>query len=486
MTTRLQRARHGLPVLACVIAAHASHVSAQQPPATPAAPPAPRANIPTLRSEPYEVPNLGMSIHLPEDSLIDLSRIEGGRTTIVITPQDGSGTYVFQIHQSVSADHALELREALDAIIQQRRAFHTGQDARGRKVSTVRPFDRVDDLMLSQHPAQRVYLDVPPDPSVNVTGYTMFHTGPGQFVIIQMDAPVALFPRVRALYELMVESVRFKDPATLGAERTAALLAGKALLAQFNHDDRLGALDNEPRFYRIHRPASSDADSEQTEVGFQRVHLFKGSVGDLDPKKPIETWKDADRQPGYLARVEARAIVGESIIDTVSAFFLSEDLRGELWTITMNVREKNASQTWTETGIRRDDRLTIKTSRTGLEPTTADWSPLPEGYISRVETYLLPRLVAMKKIPGDFGFYTYDSSLSKITLRRESFLAKPADARAAWIQTTTPSENSGDATSELDARGVLIRRTTPDGQVTEPIEQERLQRLWRERKLPTQ
>lgn len=442
----------------------------------------------TLAQEPYSIPNLGLTVLPPEGSVIDVSRLEGGRTTVVISSPGPGQSYVFQIIHSVSADRSLELSTSMKNIIDQRRSFHTGRDKRGRTISTVRVFDVDENLLIGQHPAQRAYLDVPADTSVPVTGYTVFHTGPGQFVLFQMDCPVALFPKVRALYELMVASAQFKDPEELGAERAAALLAGNALLQRFNAEDFRGVLDAEPTYYRLYRPNPTGDSAHDDEVGYQRVRIIAGVAGDMEPEKPEGRRTSADQQPGYIARIEARALSAGAVVDSVSLSFLSADRETELWSITMVVRKGTSSEQWVETGIRRDDRLTVKTTRQGQEPTTSDWSPLPESYLSRVESYLLPRLAAKAQMAGVFGFYTYDSNLAKMTLRRETF--GPAGAPStggrspAFIMTSLASENSKPTTTELDESGRIIKRIHADGQIMEPIEQPALKRLWADKKLP--
>lgn len=439
-----------------------------------------------LTEEPYAIPNLGLSVYLPEDTLVDLSRIEGGRTTVLIVPQGQAGeqAFVFQIMQSISADRNLTLAEAVRNIIEQRRSFHTGQDARGRTVSTVRVFDPDDNLLIGQHPAHRVYLDVPLDSAVPVTGYTVFNIGPGQFVIFQMDCPVALFPKVRQLYELMIASVQFRAPEELGADRAAALLAGKSLLARFNAGDYQAAIDDQPVYYRIYRPGDTGPDEE---IGYQRVQTRTGHAADVDPDKPPSRWTAADKAPGFIVRVDARALAAGTMVDSVSLFFLAADRESELWSIRMVVRKGDDAEQWRETGIRTKKKLTVKTARSGREPTNAEWSPIPDSYLSRVETYLLPPLVARAGLPGAFGFYTYDSNLAKMTLRRETFAAPTNNAdetSPALILTTLPSENSRPITTLLDPAGRLLKRTNPDGQITEPIDQATLRKIWMEKKLP--
>lgn len=489
--TAMRTAAHFLLIIVCLITPCLGDQGSKRSGGEPQK--SPSTKIPALLTdEPYSIPNLGLSVYLPEDTLVDLSRIEGGRTNVVITPQGRDRVFVFQIMQSVSVDRDLDLRQALTNMVEHRRSFHSGKDQNNRTISTARAFDLEENLLVGQHPAARVYIDVPIEPDAPVTGYTLFNTGPGQFVIFQMDCHASVFPRVRELYELMVASVQFKDPDDLGSDRAAAILAGKALLERFNSEDFNAVLDSEPAYYRLYVPGATGAASDDTEVGYQRVHLCAGHAGDLDPSRPKSKWTASDQKPGYIARIEARALAADVLIDTVSIFFLSADRTNELWSITMLVRKGSDRERWVETGIRRDNRLTVKTTRTGEAPTNADWSPLPQGYMSRVESYLLPRLICRAGLSGLFGFYIYDSNVAKMTLRRETLTPvsaaqgepPPLSNLHAFTLSTLASENSRVTTTDLDAKGHILRRVMPDGSVMEPIDGPRLKRLWADKKLP--
>lgn len=438
--------------------------------------------IPELMTDaPYEIPSLGLSVFLPRDALVDLSHLQGGPTSMTIRPQGDATPWVMQILSSVSADHSLTLKDALDNIITQRQAQYTRRNDRGASESLVRPFARMSDLTIGPYPAERVYLDVPTRPEVPTSGYTLFKTGPGQFVIFQIDCVTSAFPGLQSLYETMVATVQFRDPSEMQADRAGAILAGKALLDQFNRSDIEAVLDEAPAFYRLYKPAPTGAAGDAREVGYQRLSARAGFAGELDPRKPRRSWSAADRREGYIVQIDARTLTMGAVVDTVTIFFLSQDRTQELWSNTMVVRKDGQTEQWIETGIRRDTRLTVKTVRSGAEPTSADWSPIPNGYASRALTYLIPRLVVRSGLSGEYGFYTYESALSKMTLRRDSF--EPAGG-GEWSMSTRTSENSPPIVTRLDASGRPLRRETPDGTVMEPVEKDRLRRLWKEKSLP--
>src|SRR5262249_41112791 len=91
------------------------------------------------------------------------------------------------------------------------------------------------------------------------------------------------------------------------------------------------------------------------------------------------------------------------------------------------------------------------------------------------------RLVTRADVPGVFGFYAYDSSLAKMTLRRDTF-AKEEGGR--WSLVSLPTENSQPVKTNLDAAGRITRRELPDSQVVEPIDQPSLKRIWAAKNLP--
>lgn len=474
---RPSRARFLLPTLFLALWGSTAPLLAQSsPPQRSSA-----SGVELITEAPYEIPSLGLSVFLPKDSLVDLSRVQGGRTAVIIRPQGAETTWIIQIQNSISSDHSLTLDAALKNIVAQRETQYTRKDDRGRSTTLVRTFGRADDLMIGPHRAQRVYLDVPTRPEVPATGYTLFQTGPGQFVIFQIDCATSAFPTLQTLYETMVATVQFRDPSEMQADRAAAILAGQALLNKVNSADLIAALDDKPIYYRLYKPSKTGAPGDAEELGYQRIQVKAGKAGELDPSKSQSRWTAADRAEGFIVRIDARSLTMGSVVDSVSIFFLSQDRASELWSITMLVRKDGQSEQWIETGIRRDKQLTVKTVRSGSEPTSADWSPLPDGYISRVESYLLSRLAVRAKTPGLFGFYAYESALGKMTLRRDTFDLSEA---GVWTCVTQQSENSPAIKSQLDANGLPTKRELPDGGVMEPIEVDRLRRIWKDKRLP--
>ncbi len=440
---------------------------------------------PEIAERAFSIPSLGLSVHLPEGAIVESSRLEGLRTSMVIRPPEAGVDWVMQIHNSASSDTSLTLTAVLDSIIEQQQNRTVARDARtGQSLGTFgRAFDRVNDLRLGGTPAQRVYIENTSSGEGAIIGYTVAQTAPGRFVIFQLDCPKPRFESgIRHLFETVVASAAFRDPAELGADRAAAVLAGDGFLKSLSTTDLEAALDEEPIFYRIYRPAPSGSSSDAEEVAWQRVQMRLGQLGELNPRKAKDSWSTEEREFGYLVRSDARSFVDGTLLDSEGIFFLSRDRLNERSTIRNVVTRGRDSQQLTLTIVRRDRRMSVLTDQTGQPPRTVEYDLPKDGYLSRVELYLLPRLVTAANFPAAMGFYIYDTSLGKVTLRRESF----ASDGGAWTQSTLFTEDiTTPIVTTLDRQGRIIRQQLTNGQIMEPIEQDRLKRLWDSKQLPT-
>ncbi len=438
---------------------------------------------PALRTEPVTIGSLGLSLYLPEDSSLSTNRVAGGETKVAVKAPDNS--WLIQVVSETSSSRNLSAGEVLDSILEQRSRWLAHQPI--KPVVT----DRVDNLVIGGLPAARAYFSTPTDTATTVTGYTLVSLGGGQFVIFQMDCPPANLRQAKLTYETIVAASQFRDPSEITAERRDAVTAGAAFLAGLSTEDLEATFDAEPRFYRVFVPSPTNSISDDTEIGFQRVSIRRGQLGEVDPSKAKGNWGAPEREFGYLVQVDARTFirdetlsVGSSAdpiaVDSRAMYFLSRDRLRETWSIKNEVRQGKNLDRYAQTVVRSDDRLTARVEGRKAEPEVVDWS-LPEaGYISRVELYMLPRLVSARNAAGLLGFYHYDPRISRIMLRRDEFTRTDT----GWLRVSRSSEDAAPETVQLDAKGNELRRSTDDGQVMEPITIEQLQKLWRQKGLP--
>lgn len=433
-----------------------------------------------LHPEPLGVPSLGLRLHLPEGSLVDSSALANAKTSVRVQAEDQ--TWVLQVHNSRSSNIELTTGDVLDSIIEQRQGAEMTRHPRTGKPLRVKAFDRSDtvDLGLETGPAGRVYLRVAEDPTGLITGYTVVPRGAGSFVIFQIDAPAASFEQARRVFETVVAAAEFRDPGEINADRLVAIEAGQRMLAALNSAELDAALMDEPLFLRIFEPGSTGSTTDDREIGYQRVQLRAGFAGELNARKNRNQWNSAERQPGYIAQVDAKILHGDHIIESQSIFFLSDDRTSETWSITQIVRQGVRKAVQTMTVIRRDDRLTVKVEATAQPPIEKEYA-LPKGYISKVEQYLLPRLVVAQDLPNIFGFYHLEPATNRITFRRDTF--DKLDS-GGWKHTETRSENAAPMVTILNPDGSIRSRTLDTGDRCEPIARERLRQIWRNKSLP--
>jgi hypothetical protein len=201
-----------------------------------------------------------------------------------------------------------------------------------------------------------------------------------------------------------------------------------------------------------------------------------------------------DREFGFLVQMEARVLVSDVVVDTRAIFFLSSDRSSERWSIVIEEKAKDKLgrlriNRTKQTLARDGNQLRVLTTLPGSQPEEKAYEILEDHYLSAVERYLLPRLIAKRGGSGgpagyDLAFYNFDPQRSVVTLRRERF---DRTADGGWLCKTTPSEGQPEWTSIYDVEGNLVQRTVPSGtSVTtlEPTTRERLQKIWARKNLP--
>jgi hypothetical protein len=253
-------------------------------------------------------------------------------------------------------------------------------------------------------------------------------------------------------------------------------------------------LDDEPVFMRVYRPSLSGSPSDADEIGYQRLTVRKGQLGELNPERPRTSWTVQEREYGFLVEMEARVLVTGVVVDTRALFYLSTDRKNEMWSIMIEEKANDKAgklhmNRTTQTLARDGSELRVMTTLPGSQPEEKAYEILDDHYLSAVERYLLPRLVAARAASGgptkyDLAFYNFDPQRSVVTLRREKL---DRTAEGGWVCLTTPSEGQPEWTSTYDAGGRLVQRTVPGAAgetVLEPTTRERLQKIWAKKNLP--
>lgn len=442
-----------------------------------------------LSGEPYRLDSVGLSVLLPVGASAQATRI-GEQATVQISPAPPDSGWLLTIQTPQSKDLEMTVTEVADTVVAQLLGAYGVTDKDVTKVveTGAKVLHRDQGLTVNGHAAERFYVEVPAagDQPALVRGYTVFRVAPGRFCAFDLITPKTEFPRSRAIYETTIATATFVDPADLASSRGAVVKAGVAALSGLTSADYEAVIAGQKeRWYRYFRPAPTGSDADAQEIAYKRVRAWRGQQGELDPDRPKSRWTAADRQEGYLFRIDARYIAQGQIVDSVGIYFLSADRDSEAWSLKMAVRGVNGStvETTTETGARSGTSMTISTGGTG-RPGEVTRPVVPrEGYISQLESFILPQLLIRAGATADYGFYAYQSAQGNVRIRRDS-LSRPAGGSATWQMTSKSDEDRPPQVSFYNEAGDLIRTKLPDGSVWEPVELDRLVGLWKSKGMP--
>lgn len=482
-------------IVLIAVAIFAANASARQPSEQPADRTTTSELGVELAQKVTAIPSLGLSISVPEGAYVTTRTVAGGRTSSLIFPADAAQKWQIAVKPHESSNKELTNDGALDAVIKQiklSKPVHAMKEGkidpkklaeRDFKYSRVTVQSRQTDLEINGVPAQRVYLTAPSLPDYPDAGITIFNPAPGKFVLLHLNCPHGTLDAHKPMFEIVSASVNFADEGEINARRAASVLATEEIFQSINAEDIESQLNDTPRFFRIYKPAPKGKSFNEEDVAWQRTSIRTGQAGEISPSKPKTRWSAADREYGFLMRIDARALWKEKIVDSQGIFFLSRDRTLERWSIKNTLRADGQDHTSTQTLIRDGDKLNYVVERPG-QPRNAGEFRIPErGYLSKIESALFPRIIADREIPGQFAYYIFDPGLETIVLRHETY---DQTDNNTWSSVLWPFENAPAQRITYSDDGRLIRRVEPDGKIMEPVDPERLRRIWDRKDLPNE
>lgn len=469
-----------------------------------------------LSNEPFRIESVGLSMYLPLGSLAQTTRI-GDQATVRVTPPTDLGRppeWIINIQVVRLNAPDQSTKWVADRIIDQLRAS-TGRlavdierdgealrvrnrDAAVRSTAS-RLIARDPAVRIGDETADRFYLAIP-DLSGRpvIYGHTVFHAAGDRFITFELVCAEEFLPKVKPVYETTVATATFVDPTEAAARRVAAIKAGELLFASLSPSDFEAIVDGsafgaEPggryeRWERLVTPGGTGREADDTEHGYKRIQTWVGARGEMEPERSRARWTPADKQRGYLLRMQTRLIqpspAGDQIVDSEAVFFMSDDRQAEAWTIRMGIKDPAGSEAiWRETGARDGNSMTIAVEEPGAAPRAIKPTIRGDGYISRLEAFLLPQLIVRSGIVTDYGVYAYQPSLQTIAFRTDS-LVQPASMPGLYRLTTRLAEDLEPQTSIYTAEGVLRATNLPEGQVWQPVTLQRLYKIWQDKGLP--
>lgn len=477
-------------------------------PTRPLRPDDPEAPTVVLSSEPTKIEALGISLFLPEGAEASVENMQAA-SAATITPatrDDATPAWSLVISTRETANPSVTSVDVIDATIKQLVGATLVLDKDGQPAidpTTNKPMARTNEARLlermpgagepaplltngsQQFPFARCYVAVPPargDRPV-VRGVTAVKVSPTKFLLFELYTTDLEYQRAaKKTYEVIVASLSVDDQSQESVDRKTLVETTRRLLEGVSFADWVALAKAQPeRWERMYRPATSGRPSDDTEVGYRRIQLREGTRNEVDKR----SGKNASGDRGLIVRMDARFIEGRQIIDSASIFFVSQDKASEVWSIVMKVvADKSAKPvTHSEAGARDENLMTIRVESEGRPPKTISPQIGGDGYLSRVEAFLLSSMLVKKGIPAIYGSYSYQSQVEKVAFRRD-VLEQPKEEGGAWTLTTRLIEGQPEQVSTFDANGGLLRTTLPNGIIAEPTTGQELLSLWKSKGLP--
>lgn len=448
-----------------------------------------------LAQDPLKVEGVGVTMSIPLDAVVQHDVYETIATTKVILPDD-LGVVVIQERRSKRLD--LETTDVADEILTQLLELaprFTSFDESGKLVTSpdgqplgtrASVISRNKSFKVDGITADHAYVAIPREGTneFTVRGCTLLKTDPGRFILFELYSSLTEFHHSREMYEVMLATVQVTDPAEIATQRAAAIDAGVKALAQLSESDYAEIFGGgAKRWERLSRPSPTGSVGDEEELGYRCIRASIGKRGELSPNKPKEKWTGDDQQSGYIVQIDARLLDLGGIVDTRAAYFLSLDRNEEAWVVNMAIRKDGDVSRWQEIGARMGTDMSINIVPESTQAQKIRPQIQGEGYISMVESFMLPQLLMHIGIPADFAFYSYQTSSSTIRLRTDA-LTPPAKPGGNWTLTTRLNADAPPQTTMISEEGAIVRTDLADGRRWTPIEFEQLFRLWKNKNLP--
>ncbi|HCD31923.1 MAG TPA: hypothetical protein DER01_05905, partial [Phycisphaerales bacterium] len=261
-----------------------------------------------------------------------------------------------------------------------------------------------------------------------VTAQTFVQLSPTAFALFQLETPKKTYELARPVYEAVIQSMQVSDPRKLLADREKLLDAGHQLLETLKFDQLKKQLVPEQWF----RFVQGDRD-----IGYMRIRQAHGKLDG----RPIHDNSVMERL-GFKVEVMARIEFGKSLYDSVNTCYVSDEHDEEIWSIRTNERPIGARKinqlhlrsesrlkfdvqeipvdfknAWVETGLLSNRKIRLSRHDPSSDK-EFEWDMPPKGYLSQVDLYLLPMLLADQP-DGMWGFYAYHPNSGRISFRTE-------------------------------------------------------------------
>lgn len=275
------------------------------------------------------------------------------------------------------------------------------------------------------------------------------HQREGQFLILAISGSKARKDVLNAAFTAIVASVQLIDPAQAIKVRNANLKRGQDLLAGLTTTKLAAAFDGQGRWYLLAKGGK--------DVGYMYIKAAPAR---------------RDRVDGYgVTSVLRLQLPKDKVRRARREQFSTANRDFSRWNETMDVGAGTAR--YVEEGIKQGDMALCTITSGGQERTNKKRLNVDTQkiFLPRAFGMVLPRLVDLKT-RRTYAFATYTSQVNDFDVRTFTVTgSETVTVGARRIEAVRVLDQAADdaepATVWVDARGAILRMTTPDGLVME-------------------
>ena len=336
---------------------------------------------------------------------------------------------------------------------------------------------------------QRLYFERPSSDAsqpAGVSGWVVLASSEYDFLVLSLATTATDFQRLRPIFEASIATIEIKRQDEVQAIRMARLARGRTVIDSFTPQKLRSLLGRIGRktVYRIYTPAASGRRMDDTEIGYLTMECREGMRGELNAQRPRESYSDMESQIGLMVLVEARGLGSDKpdhVLDVHSLYWMAWDRSKEAWSTRRTERiGQKVIGTVAETGVRDLGLLNVVvSSKEKMSREPKQWSLPDRAYLCQPEVFFLGSLLPQDGSANeDMAFYYYESHRQRMPLRVDRF--KPtADGSGTWSLISELATDAGVITQIFDVQGNRLRRIDANGIITERIDRQELQQLWK-------
>ncbi len=437
-----------------------------------------------LEPMPLVASNFGLRIHLPAGSVVT-SNVYNGELSYLITEGGAAPTWTMRV-QALTPSKAAQTAEML--VQQYLRSVRTRNP--NIRVIVNEPVDVVGAT------GHRIYLERPATDAgrgAGVSGWIVLASSEYDFLVFSLATTATDFQRLRPVLDASIATISIQRQDEVQAIRMARLERGRMMISSFTPEKLRSLLGRIGRktVYRIYTPSASGRRMDDTEIGYLTMECREGMRGELNAQRPRESYSEMEAQVGLVLVIEAKVLFPDEtdhFVDIHSLYWMAWDRAKEAWSTRRTERVgKKVIGTTAETGIRDFGILNVVVSskeRMSREP--KQWGLPDRAYLCQPEVFFLGSLLPQDGSAGeDMAFYYYDSHRQRMPLRVDRF-NPTGDGSGSWTLTSELATDAGTIRQIFDPQGNRLKRIDVSGVITERIDRQELQRLWKRKGLSSQ